>query len=261
MPLTKAQCTNCGGLLEVDSSKEAAVCPHCGTPYIVEKAINNYQTIHTYNINNAVIENVDQEYIRLKKQADYCLEKSSFDEAETNYKQILEKYRFVDPHNFFLSLKASTHNFSVEYYKQRAQKSADRAYESRSDILVDGTGKGSLEDKVRFLKEGINSIKQNPFLNEYSPEELQIVRTFITRLENELKEQEKQLEVQQAEIQKKRAAYEEKEKRTLRNLLIFALGIPEIIGLIITASSDMPMKLVGILIMIFAPSLFVLLYK
>ncbi|MCR5151513.1 MAG: hypothetical protein K6B52_09880 [Clostridiales bacterium] len=50
MPLVKAQCTNCGGTLEVDNSKEAAVCPFCNTPYIVEKAINNYTTNVTNNI-------------------------------------------------------------------------------------------------------------------------------------------------------------------------------------------------------------------
>ena len=50
MPLVKAQCTNCGGTLEVDNSKEAAICPFCNTPYIVEKAINNYTTNVTNNI-------------------------------------------------------------------------------------------------------------------------------------------------------------------------------------------------------------------
>ena len=44
MPLSKAICTSCGGALEVDSAKEAAICPHCGTPYIVEKAIQQYNT-------------------------------------------------------------------------------------------------------------------------------------------------------------------------------------------------------------------------
>ena len=44
MPLTKAICTSCGGALEVDSAKDAAICPHCGTPYIVEKAIHLYHT-------------------------------------------------------------------------------------------------------------------------------------------------------------------------------------------------------------------------
>ena len=42
MPLVSAKCTNCGGILEVDKSNEAAVCKYCGTPFIIEKAINNY---------------------------------------------------------------------------------------------------------------------------------------------------------------------------------------------------------------------------
>ena len=50
MPLVKAQCTNCGATLEVDNTKDAAMCPYCKTPYIVEKAINNYTTNITNNI-------------------------------------------------------------------------------------------------------------------------------------------------------------------------------------------------------------------
>ena len=49
MPLVKAQCTNCGGMLEVDSTKDAAMCPFCNTPYVVEKAIN------LFNVNNSNI--------------------------------------------------------------------------------------------------------------------------------------------------------------------------------------------------------------
>ncbi len=44
MPFVKATCTNCNGNLEVDSAKDAAICPYCGTAYIVEKAINHYNT-------------------------------------------------------------------------------------------------------------------------------------------------------------------------------------------------------------------------
>ena len=47
MPIVKAQCTNCGGLLEIDSSKDAAICPFCKTPYVVEKAINNFNPTFT----------------------------------------------------------------------------------------------------------------------------------------------------------------------------------------------------------------------
>lgn len=51
MPLVSAKCTNCGANLEVDNTKDAAICPYCGTPYIVEKAIN-------YVINNTNVSNV-----------------------------------------------------------------------------------------------------------------------------------------------------------------------------------------------------------
>ncbi|MCR4923512.1 MAG: hypothetical protein K5931_05830 [Lachnospiraceae bacterium] len=40
--LVPALCTNCGGKLTIDPQKEKAVCPYCGSEFIVEKAINNY---------------------------------------------------------------------------------------------------------------------------------------------------------------------------------------------------------------------------
>lgn len=48
MPLVQAKCPNCNGVISVDPSKEAAVCQSCGSPFIVEKAINQY------NINNNI---------------------------------------------------------------------------------------------------------------------------------------------------------------------------------------------------------------
>lgn len=51
MPFVQARCTNCAANLEVDSAKEAAICPYCGTAYIVEKAINNFNTINNYTTN------------------------------------------------------------------------------------------------------------------------------------------------------------------------------------------------------------------
>lgn len=53
MPLVAAKCTQCGAELQVDNSKDAAVCKYCGTPFIVEKAINNYNTYVTQNFQGA----------------------------------------------------------------------------------------------------------------------------------------------------------------------------------------------------------------
>jgi len=44
MPLIPAKCTNCGASLQVDNTKDAAICEYCGSAFIVEKAINYYNT-------------------------------------------------------------------------------------------------------------------------------------------------------------------------------------------------------------------------
>ena len=53
MAFVPAKCTSCGASLTVDNSKDAAICEFCGTPFIVEKAINNYNI--TNNINAQVV--------------------------------------------------------------------------------------------------------------------------------------------------------------------------------------------------------------
>ena len=52
MPFVPALCTQCGAKLEIDSSKEATICPFCNTPFVTETAINNYNTTNVTNIGN-----------------------------------------------------------------------------------------------------------------------------------------------------------------------------------------------------------------
>jgi len=42
MAFVSAICTQCGGNITVDSTKEAGICEFCGTAFITEKAISNY---------------------------------------------------------------------------------------------------------------------------------------------------------------------------------------------------------------------------
>lgn len=53
MPFVQAKCPECGGMLAVDADKKAAVCQFCGEAFIVQEAINNYntynETINNYN--------------------------------------------------------------------------------------------------------------------------------------------------------------------------------------------------------------------
>ena len=53
MPFVAAKCTRCGANLHVDSSNEATICNHCGTPFITEKAINNFNI--TNNISTPMV--------------------------------------------------------------------------------------------------------------------------------------------------------------------------------------------------------------
>ena len=53
MKIVTAKCPNCGGILKVDSEKDAAICQFCQTPFIVEKAIENYNITNNYTtVNN-----------------------------------------------------------------------------------------------------------------------------------------------------------------------------------------------------------------
>lgn len=50
MALVPAKCPECGGNINIDPGKKAAVCEYCKQPFIVQEAIQNFNT--TYNITN-----------------------------------------------------------------------------------------------------------------------------------------------------------------------------------------------------------------
>ena len=58
MHLVPALCPQCGGALDVDPNQEAAVCKFCGTPFITEKAIQNYNITNVTNNVTNVTNNV-----------------------------------------------------------------------------------------------------------------------------------------------------------------------------------------------------------
>ena len=56
MALKPAICTQCGASIDVDDSKEAGICKHCGTAFITEKVIANY--VNNYSTVNNITNNV-----------------------------------------------------------------------------------------------------------------------------------------------------------------------------------------------------------
>lgn len=89
MPLVKAVCTNCGANLEVDNSKDAAICPMCGTPYIVEKAIQKYNTYISSTDVNAINE---AGFKKLLDAANGFMALNDYNNAKNTFEQITREY-------------------------------------------------------------------------------------------------------------------------------------------------------------------------
>jgi len=50
MALIAAKCTECGAAIEVDDTKDAGICRHCGTAFVTQKVIHNHSTHVTQHI-------------------------------------------------------------------------------------------------------------------------------------------------------------------------------------------------------------------
>ncbi len=50
MAKVPAKCTQCGANIEIDDAADAGICPYCGTAFVTQKAINNYNTYVTAHI-------------------------------------------------------------------------------------------------------------------------------------------------------------------------------------------------------------------
>lgn len=63
MKLVNAKCPNCGANIKVDEEKDASICEFCGTPFIVDKAISNYNITNNndFKISNATINLIQNE--------------------------------------------------------------------------------------------------------------------------------------------------------------------------------------------------------
>lgn len=90
MPIVPAKCTACGANLNVDSNKDAAVCNYCGSAFIIEKAINNYNNYNTINADKVVVEGIQVE--TLLKNAETYIKLGDFGRAQTYYTEMTKHF-------------------------------------------------------------------------------------------------------------------------------------------------------------------------
>lgn len=55
MSFVSAQCPKCGGVSQVDRNLDADICKYCGSPFVVEKAIQNYNIVNHNDIHDSVV--------------------------------------------------------------------------------------------------------------------------------------------------------------------------------------------------------------
>lgn len=70
--LVPAKCPECGGNINIDGSKKAAICEFCKQPFVVQDAINNFNT--TYNITNNNEIKADVVNVYESKNSDFVIE-------------------------------------------------------------------------------------------------------------------------------------------------------------------------------------------
>lgn len=91
MSLVPAKCPECGGDINIDQNKKVAICEFCKQPFIVEEAINKFNTIYNITNNNETAENLVKKFEFYKKR----LQNNEKNRGEEFFKiaEILEEFR------------------------------------------------------------------------------------------------------------------------------------------------------------------------
>ena len=131
MPLVHAKCTNCGANLEVDDSKETAICPACNTPYIVEKAIKNITVTGTANFQNAnvTIQGGSPSIDNLLARAIEFERNGEYDKALDYYNKVLD-----------LDYKNQRARDGIEYIRNLTAPKQDQVVQEQLIMSVPCTG-------------------------------------------------------------------------------------------------------------------------
>ena len=134
--LVAAKCTNCGGSLTVNPNLEAAICPFCNTPYIVEKAISNYRITNNYIGTQINIEGVSSG--NLIELAESALKAGNFSEAMSYADRALE----TDPSDikgWIVKIKAAGYDIDGDRTSEITtfiDAALDRSVSADDEVLV-----------------------------------------------------------------------------------------------------------------------------
>ena len=147
MALKPAICTQCGGKIEVDDSKEAGICQFCGTAFVTEKVINKYITQNiTQNTYTGTVYNIQNgpDSDSLYTLARRAKEVGNYDEAYKYYSELRER---------------NPNDWEAVFYHAIYSKASSQVLEFAFKLLEES----SLSDEEKFegKKEFFSELKKN----------------------------------------------------------------------------------------------------
>lgn len=142
MPLIPAKCTQCGANIEVDNTKEAGICTHCGTAFVTEKTINNYNTYVTQNVTKNIYGKEKTEAEEHVRNADAFIKMGEYGQAEEQLN---------------LAVKSNPSDWRVWFGMMRLYSGdftdiSDRAYKNYCKYLKNAAAVASSEELQEMQK-------------------------------------------------------------------------------------------------------------
>lgn len=197
MPFVAAKCTQCGAHLKVDTANEAAVCQFCNTPFITEKAINNYNNSYNIDTLHADVVNISNDFSRedLIKAGDTFIKLGDFNEAHVTFREATQKYPY-DYRGWWGLVKAKSRNFTrmkltkndtseISLYYNKAKMVANEEqitsiatkYDQYIEVVNNTTEsrKKQLTDELEHIENEIPLINKE-YQNKKEPLESQIAK-------------------------------------------------------------------------------------
>lgn len=147
MAFEAARCKNCNGDIQVDVERKTGFCPYCGTKYITEDVINNYNTYNNYKIENATIKLNDEHSVENKlKNAEINLSQfKDYKKAEQIFREVTE----IAPGNYrgwWGLVRSITQEFSlINFGLTKFNELND--YVEHALIVADNNGKNLINSK------------------------------------------------------------------------------------------------------------------
>lgn len=218
MPLVPAICTQCGGQLKVDDAAEAAVCPYCNTPFVVEKAINNYQNTYVTNIGNLHAENVyfSGEHSleeRLRSGVTF-LKMMNYKAAEETFQKITQEFPY-EYRGWFGLIRVITKEFR-EPNLQRTQMQQIEELLEKIDLVATEEQKTQVRRKVKTYCD--------PILQEWKRWD-ERKKNKEKQLKDQYQYERQQLKQQREELEEKSAELKSPVDIAKTILMIIAIGM------------------------------------